>query len=175
LAIDNWRPYAHIKTLTMLDDSGSSANVKQAVPFFMVRNIEASVDYYINGIGFEMINKWIDNGKLRWCWLEIDKAALMLQEFCRWSTVDGAATHIRHRTNPSNEKLGEGVSIYFICEDALAIYKQGTSRGLLISEPFVGNKMWVVGLTDPDGYKIFFESLTDVPEETKYSDWNKRE
>ena len=41
------------------------------------------------------------------------------------------------------------------------------------SEPFVGNNMWVTGLTDPDGYKLYFESPTDVPEETKYSEWKK--
>lgn len=79
----------------------------------------------------------------------------------------------RHDTDALNTKLGEGVSIYFICEDALAIYNQVVSRGLSISEPFVGNNMWVAGLSDPDGYKIFFESPADVPEETKYSDWKR--
>jgi hypothetical protein len=40
-----------------------------------------------------------------------------------------------------------------------------------MKEPFVGNHMWVVSFTDPDGYRLDFESQTDVPEETKYSDW----
>jgi lactoylglutathione lyase len=65
------------------------------------------------------------------------------------------------------------VSINFMCDDALEIYKQATSRGLKTSEPFVGNKMWVVQLKDPDGFNIFFESATDVPEETMYTDWLK--
>jgi hypothetical protein len=30
--------------------------------------------------------------------------------------------------------------------------------------------MWVAILTDPDGYKLDFESPTDIPEETVYSD-----
>ncbi len=38
-------------------------------------------------------------------------------------------------------------------------------------EPFVGNKMWVTSISDPDGYKLDFESITDEAEETKYSDW----
>jgi hypothetical protein len=58
-----------------------NANVKQAVPFFRVSNIETSVRYYVDGIGFEMTRKWIVNGKLRWCWLQHGEAALMLQEF----------------------------------------------------------------------------------------------
>jgi hypothetical protein len=33
--------------------------------------------------------------------------------------------------------------------------------------PSVGNQLWVVPLTDPDGYHIEFESPTDVPEETE--------
>jgi hypothetical protein len=30
--------------------------------------------------------------------------------------------------------------------------------------------MWVTTLRDPDGYRIDFESPTDVPEETVFSD-----
>jgi hypothetical protein len=27
--------------------------------------------------------------------------------------------------------------------------------------------MWATGLSDPDGYHLFFESATDTPEKTK--------
>lgn len=143
----------------------SSANVKQAVPFFGVKDIERSVQYYINGLGFEMKNKWIVENKLRWCWLQKDEAAIMLQEF--WK--EG------HHANLPSDKLGEGVSIYFICEDALSIYHDLLSRNIDASEPFVGNNMWVTHVKDPDGYNLYFESNTDVPEETKYSEWKKAE
>ena len=36
--------------------------------------------------------------------------------------------------------------------------------------PFVGNGMWVTSLSDPDGYRIDFESYTDAPEETEFQD-----
>ena len=42
-------------------------NVKQAVPFFMITNMEASLRFYVEGLGFTMTNKWIDEGRLRWC------------------------------------------------------------------------------------------------------------
>jgi lactoylglutathione lyase len=67
-------------------------------------------------------------------------------------------------------KLGEGVSICFICKDALAIYREARSRGIEASRPFVGNNMWVTSLSDPDGYRIDFESYTDVPEDTQFSE-----
>ena len=61
-----------------------------------------------------MTLKWIHDGKLRWCWLQLGGAALMLQEF--WT--DGP------QANVPKGKLGEGVSVCFICRDALAIYRE---------------------------------------------------
>jgi lactoylglutathione lyase len=141
-------------------ETKTETNVKQAVPFFRVSNVEESVRYYVGGLGFEMTKKWIDEGKLRWCWLQLGGAALMLQEFRK----EG------HDSWVPEGKLGQGVSIYFICEDALAIYRAVTLRGIKASRPFVGNGMWVTSLSDPDGYKIDFESYTDTPEETVFSE-----
>ncbi len=45
-----------------------------------------------------------------------------------------------------------------------------TSRGIKASRPVVGNGMWVTSLLDPDGYRIEFESCTDVPEDTEFSE-----
>src|SRR5262245_18965646 len=50
-------------------ESKAEPTVKQAVPFFGVSNIEDSVRYYVEGLGFEMTKQWVDDGKLRWCWL----------------------------------------------------------------------------------------------------------
>lgn len=145
----------------MQPQTNTSVNVKQAVPFFWVKDIENALRFYVDGIGFELKNKWIDDGKLKWCWLQLGDAAIMLQEF--WG--EG------HHSNVPQEKLGVGVSVCFICEDALSIYHEITSTGVDASEPFVGNNMWVTGVKDPDGYNLYFESMTDVPEETKYSEW----
>ena len=123
-------------------------------------SIEESVRYYVNGLGFEMTKNWIDEGKLRWCWLHLGDAALMLQEFRK----EG------HDFRVPLGKVGEGVSICFICNDALSIYREVTARGIKASRPFVGNGMWVTSLSDPDGYRIEFESYTDVPEETEFSE-----
>jgi lactoylglutathione lyase len=137
----------------------TGANVKQAVPFFRVSNMERSLTYYMDGLGFEMTHKWIDEGKLRWCWLQLGGAALMLQEFRK----EG------HDSWVPKCKVGEGVTICFTCQDALAIYHQAKARGLQVKRPFVGNGMWVTNLTDPDGYQLSFESPTDVEEEAEFS------
>lgn len=131
------------------------SNVKQAIPFFFVKNMEISLDFYVNQLSFNLSQKWEPAGKIQWCLLNLGHSSIMLQEIRGERIVE----------NPGN-----GVSIYFICEDALAIYRQICSRGVSVSRPFVGNGMWVVELTDPDGYMIFFESSTNVPEETQYTD-----
>jgi lactoylglutathione lyase len=133
-----------------------TANVMQAVPFFMVINMNTSLDFYMKGLGFELRNKWEPNGKIEWCWLQLENASLMLQEYTE---------------GPPALKRGAGVSIYFMCEDALRIYEEVTSRGVVAKEPFVGNNLWVVQIKDPDGYNLYFESPTEVPEETLYSNW----
>ncbi len=135
-------------------------NVQQAVPLFMVANIEASLRFYVEGLGFTIKNRWEPEGKLRWCWLQLGNAAIMLQEY-------GS----NHPLAQSAGNLGEGVSVCFQCKDALALYREFTARSLAPQEPFVGNHMWIVILSDPDGYKLDFESPTDAPEETTLSEW----
>ena len=133
----------------------TSVNVKEAIPFLMVLSMEKSLKFYLEVLGFELKSKWEPNGKIEWCLLRLGNASIMLQEY---------------RT-PPGEKLGVGVSVYFICTDALEIYNGLIARKINVQEPFVGNNMWVVSLKDPDGYDINFESLTDIPEETTYSEW----
>lgn len=129
-------------------------NLLETVPFFAVSDMDKSIHFYVDKLGFEITQNWIDDGKLRWCWLKRGGGALMLQEF----RTDG------HDAWVPECKVGEGISVYFICQDALAIYHEITDRGVKLSTPFVGNAMWVTGITDPDGYQLYFESYTDVPE-----------
>ena len=138
----------------------TNTNVRQAVPFFMVNDMKTSLRFYIDGLGFEKTEQWIDEGKVRWCWLVLGDAAIMLQEFSRSGAHAGVPV----------DKLGVGVSICFVCTDALSLYREFKARGITAKRPFVGNKMWVTQLSDPDGYRLDFESPTDAPEESVLPD-----
>lgn len=46
--------------------SRQDGNVKQVVPFLRVSDMERSVGYYVDGLGFTMKNRWVDDGKMRW-------------------------------------------------------------------------------------------------------------
>jgi len=126
-------------------------NIKQAVPFFGVTNMESSLRFYADGLGFKIKNYWIPDraehhdGGIRWCWLKLGGAAIMLQEFLP--------------ERQPQEMLGAGVNLCSQYEDALALYCEFKSRGIQTRKrPFVGNPLWVVPLTDPDGYRV------DVPQ-----------
>ena len=134
-------------------------NARQAVPFFNVKDIEASLRFYVEGLAFKITRQWNPAGRIRWCWLERDGVAIMLQEYWKDGQPGGWPAGV----------LGQGVSICFVCADAIAVYHDSQARGLNPSRPFVGNNLWVTTLTDPDGYRLDFESPTDVPEETVYS------
>jgi lactoylglutathione lyase len=129
-------------------------NVREVVPFLHVSSMERAIRFYIDGLGFAFRHKWEPDGKLRWCWLTLGGASLMLQEF--------------PKAPPPN--AGEGITLNFTCDDAIALYHEFRSRALNPSEPEVGNGLWVTEVIDPDGYKLFFNSPTDVAEDTKLSE-----
>jgi len=143
----------------------TSVNVKQAVPFFRVTNMDALLRFYVEGLGFTMKRWWIPDepgeydtkGKIRWCRLELGGAAIMLQEF-----MPGLQPE---------EALGAGTSVSFTCDDALLLYREFKLRGIQPrNRPSVGNGLWVVPLIDPDGYLIDFSSPTNAPEESELED-----
>ena len=123
----------------------------------MVTDMEASLAFYVDGLGFTKTTEWRPHGRIEWCWLQFGGAAMMLQEY-------------RPGLRPDATR-GVGVSVCFMCDDALAIHRATKEKGLkTVKRPFVGNNLWVVHFKDPDGYDIFFESATDVAEDTELSD-----
>lgn len=146
----------------MANDETVTPNVKQAVPFFMVTDIEASLRFYVDGLGCEITHEWRPEkagGRIQWCWLQLGNGAVMLQEYWGEGGPGGAP----------EGNLGQGVSVCFMCADAIAIYHELIARGVAAKRPFVGNGLWVTSVRDPDGYQLDFESPTDVPEDTVYS------
>lgn len=136
-------------------------NVSAAVALLMVTSMERSLAFYVDGLGFTILNRWVPDGRLRWCWLSLGGAALMLQEAAGSTVVELNSNGVR----------GNGVALYFQCNDALAIYHEAAARGIsALREPQVGNFAWEVFFTDPDGYKINFSSPTNLPEETLLSE-----
>jgi hypothetical protein len=139
----------------------TTANLTQVVPFRGVTDMGLSLRFYLDGLGFTMKNKWEPEGRIRWCWLTRGGASLMLQEFVK----EG------HGGQRPQRVFGQGINLCLQCEEAVALYHEFRSCGLDASEPFIGNSMWVTGLGDPDGYRLDFESPTDVAEDSRLSEF----
>jgi lactoylglutathione lyase len=135
-----------------------AVKVKEVVPFFRVADMKASLAFYVDGLGFEIEKRWDDRGVLRWCSLRRGGASIMLQQF----RAKGQDAWV------AEGRVGEGVSLFFMCDDAIAFWRQATAAGLDASRPEVGNNMWVTGLEDPDGYRLEFESPADAPEDSVF-------
>ncbi|MDF7826650.1 VOC family protein [Pontiellaceae bacterium B12227] len=114
-------------------------------PLLLVSDIRKSVAFYQEKLGFELQNTWEPNGRLTWCRIAFEGAALMLQQDC----PEDLLPHAR----------GTGVTFYIICSDAPAVYRTISGHGVQATEPsteFYG--MIQTHLADPDGYRICFES-----------------
>ncbi len=119
-----------------------------------VQNIDESRRFYVERLGCRERDRWEAAGRSSRCRLQLDEVTIVLQ------ALDAGST----------DRRGQGVEICLMCDDALAIYDALASRGVAAREPLVGNGLRVTSLSDPDGYRIAFESPTDAPEETTYAD-----
>ena len=117
-------------------------NVQQTVPLLYVADIEASRDFYCDGLGFKTAEAWAPGDKLAWCWLTLEGAALMLQQAEPADLSD-------HKRN---------VVFYFLCNDADSVHAALKQRGVEVSDPSDESYgMRQVFLRDPDGYSLCFE------------------
>ncbi len=133
-------------------------NVKSVAALLHVSDMERSLRYYVDGLGFTIQHKWVVDGNLRWCGLAIGGAALMLQEF----STEGLNAWV------ASGKVGEGVALYFQCEDAIAIYREVTAREIVASEPVVGN--WWCQIFCVNANFSFMEALPFKPREPAQCD-----
>ena len=130
--------------------------LKRIEPFLHVADMTRSLAFYVGALGFRRAHAWPSDSIVRWCRIERDGAAMMLQTFSQ-----------NHRPNHEPES---GMSLCLYCEDALEQYRAFLDKGVSMPKPFLGNGLWVVRVTDPDGYKLEFVSPADAPEETVYED-----
>jgi catechol 2,3-dioxygenase-like lactoylglutathione lyase family enzyme len=109
-----------------------------------VKDIERSIEFYRDRLGFSIEGEASNDGKTFWCRLTRGSASLMLQQ----ADPDEA-----------QERRGRGVALYFICDDADVLHEEFSGRGLHLRPPtVVAYGMKQVYVPEPDGYFICFES-----------------
>jgi uncharacterized glyoxalase superfamily protein PhnB len=122
-----------------------SATIQDLIPLLFVEDMDGSLAFYRDQLGFDVAEKWEPEGKIAWCRLVRGGATLMLQEACE---EDGPAAG-----------RGRGVGFFFHCDDADTVHIELCAKGLLLDPPttaFYGMKQ--LFFKDPDGYELCFQS-----------------
>jgi len=115
-------------------------------PLLYVSDINRSVAFYCDKLGFKLIESYRPEDKLCWCRAARGGSALMLQQ-----------TSANSEAGP---KRGQGVIFYFLCADANAIYAELKLAGLELDPPKVAfYGMNQLSLSDPDGYSLCFQNV----------------
>lgn len=57
-------------------------NITAVIPMLMVTSMERSLAFYMDGLGFKIENRWVQDGRLRWCRMSLGGAAQLPQP-CR--------------------------------------------------------------------------------------------
>ena len=128
---------------------GCRTTVRQLWPLLSVRDINRSLQFYRDQLGFALVG---DDGTpddpMSWCRLERGGSSIMLQQ--------------RVEQSDREASWGRGVCFYFICDDVDAMFAELSARGLQLEAPrlaYYGMKQLFV--PEPDGYQICFESPTE--------------
>lgn len=125
-----------------------TGTIRELVPLLFVQDIERSMAFYRDSLGFAVAGKWEPEGQLAWCRLQRDGSAVMLQQA---DEEDGPAAG-----------RGRGIGFFFICDDVADIHAELSGRGLQLVSPEVAfYGMQQVFVADPDGYELCFESPTE--------------
>ena len=113
-------------------------------PLIWVTDMERSLAFYRNGLGFQMVASWEGPYGIAWCRLTRGPVSLMLQ------VAEGEVP-------PPVE--GQTAELFILCHDAHTLHKELRARGVPATEPErMVYDMLQFRVTDPDGYPIWFEN-----------------
>lgn len=123
--------------------SPKGLNLRSASPSFTVNDVEKSMAWYRDVLGFRVANRWEDGGKLRGVEMEAGDVLIMLGQD-DWhkgrDRVKGEGTRIYYDTTKNIDRIAERIK---------------ANGGTLTSEP--KDQPWGtrdLSLEDPDGFKI---------------------
>ena len=117
----------------------------------MVFDMPRSLQFYVDGLGFELVQSAGPEGDIGWVMLRREGIYLMLNTFYelpdRPDQLD--VQQIKHHGD---------VILYFGCPTLDQHYEELRAKGLQPNPPYqTGYGFKAMDLTDPDGYKLCFQ------------------
>ena len=133
-----------------------AVDVEGATPLILVYDVPTAVAFYRDVLGFEVLNtsKPFDDAKdnFGWVLLRLGSVELMLNNMYEDNARPAQPDEVRSRHHSDTV-------IYFLVRDVDKVYAYLLSRHLSVHPPtdtYYGMRQ--VGVTDPDGYSLVFQS-----------------
>ncbi len=124
-------------------------NVTGLAPLFQVWDMRASVAWYRDVLGFELLHTHEPEGHLYWAMLKLGGATLML---------NAKFEDDKRPAQPPGVTGREDVTLYMSCEDVDAAYEQIRAKWDKVKKPetaYYGMRQMY--LNDPDGFELCFQ------------------
>ena len=131
-------------------DEEASRNLASIRPNFIVKDLQASITYYRERLGFQLDFQGPDDGPF-WAGVSRDGIGIMLKAVA--PEVLPCPNHTRHEWAPPD------ANIYSMDPDAL--FDEFSRRGASFVKKlsFVEKGLWGFAITDADGYVLVFFQL----------------
>jgi len=128
----------------------ASRNLTSIRPSFIVKDLQASITYYCERLGFQLDFQGPDDGPF-WAGVSRDDIGIMLKAVA--PDVLPVPNHTRHEWAPPD------AHIYSMDPDAL--FDEFSRRGasFVTKLSFVEEGLWGFAITDADGYVLVFYQL----------------
>jgi catechol 2,3-dioxygenase-like lactoylglutathione lyase family enzyme len=131
-------------------DEGANRNLASIRPSFIVKDLETSISYYRERLGFQLDFEGPDDGPF-WAGVSRDGIGIMLKAVA--PDVLPSPNHTRHEWAPPD------AHIYSTDPDAL--FEEFSRRGASFVKKlsFIDEGLWGFAITDADGYVLAFYQL----------------
>lgn len=132
-------------------------DLRGSCPLLMVYDMPASLRFYRDVLGFEVVSTSPQMGEdyFHWVWLRQGQAEIML------NTAYESDEERPAERDLARAAVHEDTCIYFACPDIQAAYEELRRKGAPVHEPKVAPYgMTQMYLRDPDGYALCFQWKT---------------
>ena len=129
-------------------------DVRGLTPLLQVYDMPASVRFYRDALGFEIVSTspMLGVDRFHWAWLRLGDADLMLNTAYEFDHERPA------EPDRARSAAHRDTGLFFACPDVDAAYEELRRKGVAVKEPVVtGYGMKQMYLRDPDGYELCFQ------------------
>jgi len=132
--------------------------IRGVCPYFEVYDMPASLRFYIDQLGFTLVDHSPHRGgddpyRYHWCWLRLGAADLMLNDVYEFDEErPSREEHLRQRGH-------RDTCLFFGCPEVDRAYAELTARGVVIDRPpkVAPYGMKQMYFRDPDGFGLCFQ------------------